>query len=102
MDPLNKIGHHTINLSLQNLPPCITHMFFTLSAWASPNISRYPNPSLRFYKQANPDNDLCKTTFQHAASSQAVIMCSVSKGKYNRWEIFENGKLQEMHQTMNR
>ena len=93
MDNVNKIGHHTINVSLLSLPSDITHLFFTLSAWNSPNISRYPNPSLRFYEQANPDKDLCKTTFQHAAYSQAVIMCSVSKGKYNRWEIFENGKL---------
>jgi len=93
MDNVNKIGHHTIDVSLQKLPPYITHLFFTLSAWTGPNISRYPYPSLRFYEQSRPDKDLCKTTFHHAASSQAVIMCSVSRGNYNRWEIYGCGKL---------
>jgi len=93
MDSAKRIGHHTMNVSLKGLPTNITHLFFTLSAWNSPNISRYPNPSLRFYEKAKPDKNLCKTTFHHAGASQAVVMCSLSRGKYGRWEIFESGKL---------
>ncbi|XP_053405687.1 uncharacterized protein LOC128559012 [Mercenaria mercenaria] len=93
LDNENRIGHHTINVSLKQLPSDITHLFFTLSAFNSPNISRYPNPSLRFYEASSPTKDLCKTTFQHAKLSQAVVMCSVSRGSHGRWEIFESGKL---------
>ncbi|XP_052272621.1 uncharacterized protein LOC127873076 isoform X2 [Dreissena polymorpha] len=85
-------GHHTMNVSLKDLPSSITHLFFTLSAWRSANISRYPNPSLKFYEAANPNKDLCKTTFGHAGAYQAVVMCSLSRGKHGRWEIFESGK----------
>ncbi|XP_045161189.2 uncharacterized protein LOC123526204 isoform X2 [Mercenaria mercenaria] len=93
MDNKNKIGHHTIYVNLKQIPTDITHLFFTLSAWRSPNISRYPNPSLTFREASNPTSDLCKTTFHHANLSQAVIMCSVSRGPHGRWEIFESGKL---------
>ncbi|XP_060594249.1 uncharacterized protein LOC132748655 [Ruditapes philippinarum] len=93
MDDVKEIGHHTINVSLKSLPTDITHLFFTLSAWSSPNISRYPNPSLKFHEMSNPTKDLCKTTFHHAGASQAVVMCSVSRGSHGRWEIFESGKL---------
>ncbi|KAH3699647.1 hypothetical protein DPMN_074607 [Dreissena polymorpha] len=92
MDDLNRKGHHTMNVTLKNMPSNVTHLFFTLSAWCSPNISRYPNPSLKFYEASNPGKDLCKTTFQHAGSYQAVVMCSLSRGMYGRWEIFGSGK----------
>lgn len=93
MNRRRKKGHHTIEVKLQQLPRDITHLFFTLSAWDSPNISRYPNPSLKFYEAANPTQDLCKTTFSHARYSQAVIMCVLSRGPHGRWEIFESGKV---------
>ena len=93
MDDVGRIGHHTIDVKLKNIPTTVTHLFFTLSAWRSPNISRYPNPSLKFYESANPSKDLCKTTFTHAGHSQAVVMCSVSRGKDGRWQIFGSGKL---------
>ncbi|KAK3579947.1 hypothetical protein CHS0354_020843 [Potamilus streckersoni] len=93
MNDAQRIGHHTIHVSLKKVPPNITHMYFTLSAWNSPNISRYPKPSLRFHEASNPSKNLCNTTFTHANHSQAVIMCSVSKGKDGSWRIFESGKL---------
>ncbi|KAH3751692.1 hypothetical protein DPMN_186261 [Dreissena polymorpha] len=92
MDDLGRKGHHTMNVSLKNMPSTVTHLFFTLSAWSSPNISRYPNPSLKFYEASKPGKDLCKTTFQHAGAYQAVVMCSLSRGKHGKWEIFESGK----------
>ena len=93
MDDYNRVGHHTIHVYLKQLPGHITHLFFTLSAWSSPNISRYPNPSLKFYEASNMKKDLCKTTFTHAGNSQAVIMCFLSKNSQGRWEIYESGKL---------
>ena len=93
MDDISWTGHHIINVQLKNIPSNVTHLFFTLSAWHSPNISKYPNPSLKFYESSNPSKDLCNTTFSHARNSQAVVMCSVSRGKTGQWEIFESGKL---------
>ncbi|XP_046352764.2 uncharacterized protein LOC124132734 [Haliotis rufescens] len=85
-------GHHIINVSLKNIPSNVSHLFFTLSAWTAPNISKYPNPSLKFYEADKPNTDLCKTTFTHANHSQAVIMCSVSRSG-GGWAIYESGKL---------
>lgn len=93
MDHSKRIGHHTIDVNLKQLSSNVTHLFFTLSAWSCPNIARYPNPSLKFYEASNKEKDLCKTSFTHAANSQAVVMCSVSKNAQGRWEIFESGKL---------
>lgn len=93
MDDCNRIGHHTIDVHLKQVPSNVTHLFFTLSAWQSPNISRFPNPSLKFYEASDMKKDLCKTTFTEAGNSQAIVMCSLSKNKQGRWEIYENGKL---------
>ncbi|XP_063446841.1 uncharacterized protein LOC134726371 [Mytilus trossulus] len=91
-DYANKTGHHTIDVHISKIPHDVTHLFFTLSAWNSPSISKYPNPSLKFFKASNRQNNLCKTSFSDAGNSQAVIMCSVSKS-YGRWKIFESGQL---------
>lgn len=93
MNDYARTGHHTIHVYLKQLPNNVTHLFFTLSAWNSPNIAKYPNPSLKFYEAGNIKKDLCKTTFTHAGNSQAVVMCSVSKNSLGRWEIYESGKL---------
>lgn len=93
MDSIKRIGHHTIHVYLKQIPSNVTHLFFTLSAWKSPNIAKYPNPSLKFYEASNREKDLCKTTFTHAGNSQAVVMCSVSKNSQGRWDIYESGKL---------
>lgn len=93
MDDVRKIGHHTLHVFLKQIPSNVTHLFFTLSAWACPNIARYPNPSLKFYEASNTKTDLCKTTFTNAVNSQAVVMCSVSRKNEGRWDIFESGKL---------
>ena len=93
MDSVRSIGHHTINVHLKLIPTHITHLFFTLSAWDSPSISRYPNPSLKFFEADKPTKNLCNTTFTHAGHAQAVIMCSVSRDAEGKWKIFESGKL---------
>ena len=88
-----KRGHHIINISMKNIPEAITHLFFTLSAFNSPTISRYPNPSLKFYEELNKGVNLCKTSFTHALYSEAVVMCSMSRDSDGNWNIYESGKL---------
>ncbi|XP_067672832.1 uncharacterized protein [Haliotis asinina] len=92
LDRIKNQGHHVINVYLKKIPSNVTHLFFTLSAWNSPNISKYPNPSLKFYEADKPHTDLCKTSFTHANHSEAVIMCSVSRSG-GQWAIYESGKL---------
>jgi len=91
MDNAHRIGHHTIEVRLKEIQSSITHLYFTLSAWNSPTIGKYPNPSLKFYEAANKTKDLCKTTFSEARNAQAVVMCSVVRHG-NQWEIFECGR----------
>lgn len=92
MDDTRKKGHHTIDVYLKEVPISITHLFFVLSAWRSPTISKFRMPSLKFYEASAPDKTLCKTTFTHARNSEAVIMCSMSR-KMGQWEVFESGQL---------
>ncbi|XP_035674620.1 uncharacterized protein LOC118414582 [Branchiostoma floridae] len=94
MDDYNRKGHHTINVKLKEIPSNITHMFFTLSAWSSPNISKYPNPSLRFFEASNKNKQLCSDQMNHAAHSQAIVMCSVSR-KTGVWKIDSLGTLSQ-------
>ncbi|XP_041361744.1 uncharacterized protein LOC121377724 [Gigantopelta aegis] len=92
MDDANRIGHQTIDVHLKKLPTEVTHLFFILSAFLTSSLETYPNPSLKFFEASDPDKDLCKTTFTHAKTSQAVVMCSMSRSSAG-WEIYESGKL---------
>lgn len=87
MDDAKCLGHHTINVNLRSLPANVDKLFFTLSAWESPNISKYKNPSLRFFDAKEPDKQLCSDQMQHAAYSQAIIMCSLCKIN-GAWKVF--------------
>ena len=87
MDDVKRLGHHTINVSIKSIPFYINKLVFTLSAWNSPNISKYPNPSLRFFDAKFPDKQLCSDEMKHAAYSQAIIMCSLSN-KGGQWQVF--------------
>lgn len=92
MDDAKRLGHHTINVKLKSLPAAVDKLFFTLSAWNSPNISKYKNPSLRFFDAREPNKQLCSDHMQHAAYSQAIIMCSLCKIN-GMWKVFSLRKL---------
>ena len=87
MDNIKRLGHHTINVSIKSIPAQINKLVFTLSAWNSPNISKYPNPSLKFFELKFPDRQLCSDEMSHAAHSQAIIMCSLTK-RGGGWQVF--------------
>jgi stress response protein SCP2 len=88
MDEVSKTGHHTIDAKLKDIPPTVTHLFFTLSAWNSPTLAHYRDPCLKFFEASNKESDLCRTTFSNALDSPAVIMCYVERVK-DQWKIFE-------------
>ena len=87
MDDSKRLGHHTINVRLKSLPTSVDKLFFTLSAWNSANISRFKHPSLRFFDAKEPKKQLCSDQMQHAAYSQAIIMCSLCKINHT-WKVF--------------
>ena len=87
MDDSKRLGHHTINVKLKSLPATVDKLFFTLSAWNSPNISKYKNPSLRFFDAKEPNKLLCSDQMQKAAYSQAIIMCALFKID-GTWNVF--------------
>ena len=87
MDNSKRLGHHTINVWLKSLPATVDKLFFTLSAWNSPNISKFKRPSLRFFDAKEPNKQLCSDQMQNAAYSQAIIMCSLSKIN-GSWKVF--------------
>lgn len=87
MDHAKCLGHHTINVKLKSLPSSVDKLFFTLSAFCSPNISKYKNPSLRFFDAKEPNKQLCSDRMDNAAYSQAVIMCSLCKFNHT-WKVF--------------
>ena len=86
--PGDKTGHQTIHVYLKKVPTNISHLYFVLSSWKSPNLSAFQNPSLKFYETSSENINLCESTFTHALSSQAVIMCSAARvGK--EWQILK-------------
>ena len=87
MDHSKSLGHHTINVKLKSLPATTDKLFFTLSAYGSPNISKFKHPSLRFFDAKEPNKQLCSDQMQNAAYSQAIIMCSLSKIN-GSWKVF--------------
>ena len=91
MNDRNRTGHHFINVDLHKIPANITHFFFTLSAWNSPTVSRYPNPSLRFYKQSEPGKMLCEDTITKLNYSQAIVMAWMTR-QGGHWCVFSAGK----------
>ncbi|XP_038050106.1 uncharacterized protein LOC119723497 [Patiria miniata] len=91
MDNYARKGHHLINVNLHSIPSSITHLFFTLSAWASPTVSKYPNPSLRFYEESNPGKMLCEDTIKKLNYSQAIVMGWLARQGGN-WCVFSAGK----------
>nr|CAG8505788.1 3277_t:CDS:2 [Entrophospora candida] len=94
MDAQNKRGHHRITVNLSSLPLNITKLYFILSSWSSPNIGSFPNPSFKLYDPDKPNEQLCRYNIRMAASSQALIMCVVSKNKIDGiWNIYEIGRL---------
>ena len=89
-EPGSKTGHQSIHVHLKKVPVNVTHLYFTLSSWKSPDLSTFKNPNLKFFDASDENVNLCETTFTHALKSQAVIMCSVVRTG-REWQIFECG-----------
>ncbi|RUP51298.1 hypothetical protein BC936DRAFT_148834, partial [Jimgerdemannia flammicorona] len=85
-------GHHEIIADLANLPQDVQHLYFVLSAWKSPTIGHFPNPSFQMFDKEKPTKQLCQYCIEKAANSQAVILCCVSRTRQG-WEVKVDGRL---------
>ena len=81
------LGHHRIDVSIKSFRDEVDTLVFTLSSWNSPNISKLRNPSLKFFDKKFPQKQLCSDKMEHAAFSQAIVMCSLSKRK-DGWRVY--------------
>ena len=90
MDDIRRQGHHIIKVSLKKVPSRVTHIFFTLCTYKSPKISRYPNPSMKFYEESNPERLLCTEQISKANNRQAIVMCSLMR-QGGQWTVQSNG-----------
>ncbi|CAG8447106.1 15141_t:CDS:2 [Dentiscutata erythropus] len=94
IDNANRRGNHIITIKLDQLPPEITKLYFILSAWECPNIGHFRDPSFLLFDEDSPEKEqLCDYAIQTAATSQAVIMCYVSRSIDDTWEVIPVGRL---------
>ncbi|PRP82177.1 hypothetical protein PROFUN_10448 [Planoprotostelium fungivorum] len=80
-------GHHGIDVVLSQIPQSITHLYFVLSAWNSPFVSKYPNPSVSLASVDRPNVNLCSLTVSEAGNVQAIIMCRVERMEEGKWSV---------------
>jgi len=83
-------GHHKICIDLSKVGPTIDRIFFTLSAWNSPTISYYKNPTVSLFDQLNPTKELSQFVISTANSYQAVIMCALVRTNKG-WIVYRLG-----------
>ena len=82
-------GRHQVKLNLKVLPHHIDKLVFTLSAWGSSSVSKYPYYRLNFYDVNFPDQQLCSDTVDvHLKDYKSIIMCCLSK-RNGRWEVID-------------
>jgi stress response protein SCP2 len=92
MNHAKRLGHHSINVSIKSIPVHINKLVFTLSARNSPNISKYPNLSLKCFDANFPDKGFFSDIISHAAYSQAIIICCLTNTG-SRWEVIDIKKM---------
>ena len=78
--------HQTIDVSMKSLPSSVDRLAFTLSAFTSPDISKFRNLSLQFYDARCPRKQLCDDKMDEVTSSQAVVMCFLTKTN-KKWRV---------------
>jgi len=84
-------GHHIITIDVDKLPANITHLYFTLSAWNSPTIGHYPNPTVQLLESSTNKNLCQPVSFNNLCNDQAVIMYVLRK-IHNEWIITQEEK----------
>jgi len=90
MNDTKRIGNHKIEVALDKIPSNFYSIYFTLSAYTSATLSAYPNPTVTLYDKNAPSVELCSYSVSSAGSSQAVIMCNLTRIR-DFWIVEEKG-----------
>ena len=94
MNDVNKRGCSRIVTQLDKLPAEITTLYFVMSSYRTPNISKFPNLSFKLIDEAKPDEKLASYQITgESIRSQAIIMCCSARNHDQRWHLVEIGKL---------
>jgi len=105
MDQKKLIGHHKITVDLGDILECITHVYFVLSAWNSPTIGKFKNPTVRLYDCSKPEKEICEYAIEQAGKTQSVIMCCLVRcdGGWvvERHGVFSAGNAKDYTQIKN-
>ena len=90
MDSVKQVGHHIIKVSLDQIPQSVTRVYFVLSAYNSPTIAAYPNPSVKLFEDSKPNHNLADYSITSVKQSQAVVMCCLMRG--SKWRVVIVGR----------
>ncbi|CAG8656743.1 11252_t:CDS:2 [Dentiscutata erythropus] len=92
IDVANARGHQKITIKLDELPNCISQLYFVLSSCKS-TIDQFRNLSLKLCDEANSDRQLWNYSVGQATKSQAVIMCLINRSNNGMWKLIEVGEM---------
>lgn len=84
-----------MDLDLDAIDESVTHAFFTLSAWNSPDLSFFAHPTVNLEDEAAPDVPLSDFRVENAGNSQAVVMCAALRTAEGGWRVEGLGVLSE-------
>merc|ERR1711907_447833 len=70
------------------IPEAVNVLFFSLSAWNSPNIAAYGRPDVRILN-SETDDVLASYQIARAGDQQAVVMCAMFRNAHGHWAVIE-------------
>ena len=97
-DDVKRTGHHKITVNLRELGASVEKVFFTLSAYNAPSISKFGFPTVNVCDIQDPDTKLCSDvaevleTNPNASRSKAIVMCCLGRTG-GLWRVFSVKRL---------
>jgi hypothetical protein len=83
-------GQHIINIKLSKLPKLVTDIVFALSAYNCGILNLFKKPKIRLLNGLNPLHELCPRYSISNCKNEAVIMCSLRRGRHG-WTLMTGG-----------
>ena len=83
-------GQHIINIKLSKLPKLVTDIVFALSAYNCGMLNLFKSQKIRLLNGLNPLHELCPRYSIANCKSEAVIMCSLRRGRHG-WTLMTGG-----------
>eukprot|EP00943_MAST-04B_sp_MAST-4B-sp1_P003077 g3077.t1 len=84
-------GQHIIDINLNTLPLLVTDIVFALSAFSCGVLNEFKKPKIRLLNALNPLHELCPRYSIANCKNEAIIMCSIRKGRNGQWTVVTGG-----------